>query len=589
MTLPGAGATGWLIRTGHNAGMRRLLRFAAAVLLATLLAPAALAQALPPPIVIGEQEAVSLNRRSAYWVDRQGQSTPQTLEAQPGAAMWRLRARDQQSWAQGGVLWVTFAVAVPRGERWYLEVGTSGHSKVQLFHRDGAGAWAVQQAGTELPVTHWAVHGRLPTFRLDSSRPEAVRYWLRVEDERDEFIAPLRLLREEALRNQRELEQFLFGGYFGLAALVLLASLVHGIAWRDRGFLAFALYIFLLALGQLGYAGIGAQHLWPEWLGWNGTMLALWPGAAMAGALWFVRTVTDPARLSRRLDLAVWGLLAALLASTALHTVVTSRTSSTLVLSFTGLALAAVAAMVLWSWRESRERHLGLVAAGFLALVAMAAFPLARTFGLVPPTVLTRFSLFFGVALQLPILYYALNMRLMARRESELRASALSHTDALTGLPHRQALVQRLDASLAHARGQKQQFALLAVRVSNLEAIAGEFGREAAEKALVVAASHMRRAAFNFDMAARVGEREFCVLQEAPVTPPLVTSRAQQIVASGLRPIESLPAALTLKFHVAAALVPEPTLDGAASLQWVLDGLDQIEPEAKKLIRPLNF
>lgn len=580
-----------LIHTGHNAGMRCFLRAFAALLLAGV-AWAAQAQApgpgLPPAVVLGEEDSLSLNRRSAYWVDAQGRQDAQALQS-ADSAPWRLRARDVQRWSSGGVLWVTFQVVVPSVERWYLEVGTSGHEKVQLYHRDAAGAWVVQNAGTELPVSHWALQGRLPTFRLDGARAEPVRYWLRVEDERDEFIAPLRLLREDALRKQRELEQFLFGAYFGLAALVFVASVAHGIAWRDRGFLSFAIYIFLLALGQLGYAGIGAQHLWPEWLAWNGTMLALWPGAAMAGALWFARTVTDPARLSRRLDLAVWSLLAGLLASTALHTVLTSRTSSTLVLSFTGLALVAVAAMVLWSWRESREPHLGLVAVGFLPLVLMAVFPLARTFGLVPPSVLTRFSLFFGVALQLPILYYALNMRLMARQEGALRASALSHTDALTGLPHRQALVQRLDASLAHARGQRQQFALLAVRVSNLDAIAEEFGREAAQKALVVAASHMRRAAVNFDMAARVGEREFCVLQEAPVTPPLVTSRAQQIVASGLRPIEALPTALTLKFHVAVALLPEPQLDGAASLQWVLDGLDQIEPDARKLIRPLNF
>ena len=53
--------------------------------------------------------------------------------------------------------------------------------------------------------------------------------------------------------------------------------------------------------------------------------------------------------------------------------------------------------------------------------------------------------------------------------------------------------------------------------------------------------------------------------------------------------MESLPAALTLKFHVTVAMLPDPQLDGAASLQWVVDALDQITPDARKLIRPLNF
>jgi diguanylate cyclase (GGDEF)-like protein len=177
----------------------------------------------------------------------------------------------------------------------------------------------------------------------------------------------------------------------------------------------------------------------------------------------------------------------------------------------------------------------------------------------------------------------------MSRREGDLRTSALSRTDALTGLPHRQALVERLDTSLAHARGQKQNCALLGVRISNFEAIAHEFGREAAEKSLVVAASYLRRTIVDFDMPARVGERDFAVLLEAPANPQVAISRAQQLVATGLRQIESLPAALTLKFHVTVAMLPLPELDGGASLNLVLEGLDQMTQEERKLIRPMNF
>jgi diguanylate cyclase (GGDEF)-like protein len=500
-----------------------------------------------------------------------------------------LRTRDQQSWRPGGALWVMFEATVPRGEHWYLETGTAIHDHLQFYHRDRSGAWVVQQAGTDMPSSHWSVPGRLPTFSLARDEPQPVRYWLRVNDEQAEFVSPLRLVREDVLRNQREVEQFLFGAFFGLGLLVFCASAAHGITYRDKAFLAFALYILMLASGQLGRAGVGAQHFWPEWLAWNGTLLSLWPGAPMAAALWFVKVVTDPARLSRTLDLGVWALIAALLAATALHVVMGRHSSLTLVLTLTGLSLVALLGMVLWGWWEGRERHLALVALGFAPVVVLALFPLARTFGLLSPSLLTRYGLFIGVALELPILYYALNIRLMARREGELRASALSHTDALTGLPHRQALAQRLDTSLAHARGQKQHLGLMAVRVSNLDAITEEFGHEYAEKALVVAASHLRRVIVDFDMAARVGEREFALLLEAPITPQLATSRAQQVVASGLRQVEALPAALTLKFHVAVALLPEPQLDGAASLQWVLEGLDQLTPDTRKLIRPLNF
>lgn len=539
-----------------------------------------------PRLALAGSSEIPLNGRSVYWVDETARLSHAQVEAQAAELPWRLRRRDSQSGAQGGVLWILMETVTPPGERWYLEVAASISQRVQMFHRDAAGKLVVQEAGTVLPVSAWSMPGRLPTFRLaESAAP--VRYLLRVEDDRADFLAPLILLREDALRERREREQFVFGAYFGLLALVAIASLANGLAFRDKAFLAFTLYIVLLGSGQLARIGLGSQHLWRDWQVLNEGMLALWPGAATAAALWLVKVLTDPARLSRALDLGVWALIAALLAATALHVAIGSHGSVTLVLSLTGLALVAILSMVTWGWLDGHERSLGLVAISFLPVVVLALFPLARGLGLVPTNVLSRFGLFIGTVLELPLLYYALNSRLMQRRESELRAAALSRTDPLTGLPHRRALVERLDTSLAHARGQKQNCALLAVRISNLEAIAAEFGRDAVEKALVVAASHLRRSAVGYDIAARVGEREFAVLLEAPTTRELVTSRAQQIVASGLRDVEALPGA-TLKFHVCAGILPRPQLDGAGSLQWVLDGLEHITPDARKLIRWLD-
>lgn len=543
----------------------------------------------PARIDLAGQSVVHLNGRSIGWTDDNAAMSVQQLEASADALPWRTRRREHQAHLEGSALWIQFEAAAPAREHWYVEVGASIYDHVQLYYRDAAGAWVMQQAGTTEEVAQWAIPGRLPTFALATDNAGPVRYWLRVADARADFAAPVTLFREDALQASREREQFLFGAYFGLAALVAAAAFVIGSVFRDRAFLAFALYTTLLVAGQLGRVGIGAQYLWPEWNVWNNTVLALWPGAAAAAALWFTKVVTNPARLSRGLDLTVWALMAALLAGVALDLAVGSRLTMTLVLSLTALALVAIFGMLLWGWVDGDDRHVRMVAIGFVPVLLMALFPLARAFGLVPTSVLTRFGLFFGAALELPLIYYALNMRLMARREAELRAGALSHSDALTGLPHRKALVERLDTSLAHARAQRQNCALLGVRISNLEAITEEFGKEAAAKSLVIAASHLRRCMVGYDMAARVGEREFGILLEAPVTKQGVSSRAQQLVASGLRQMEALPAALTLKFHVAAAMLPDPQLDGGATLKWVIDGLDAIEPDARKLIRPLNF
>ena len=552
--------------------------------------PAAGVAHVPPPIATNGDWGITLYGQSLYWIDDHENVTVDEVEAAGDTLPWQVRRRDQQNALRGRALWVRFDAAVQPGEDWLLEVGVgaAAYDKVQLFYRDHTGHWVNEQSGTSLAVSQWDVPGRVPTFRLVRDDPRTVRYWLRIEDERSIFSAPLTLYREDALQAKREREQFLFGVYFGLAGLIALASLANGLVFRDRAFVVFAVYIAFMAAGQMASAGIGAQHLGREWRVWNGLSIALWPGVITAAGVWFVKVVAEPVRLSRGLDLGVWALIAALLGAVAVDVVFGTPHTTRLVLVLTSLSLLAMLSMALWGWIDGRDPNLRLITIGLLPVLLLALFPLARGFGLVPSNVLTRYGVFFGGALELPILYYALNVRLMARRESQLRASALARSDALTGLPHRQALVERLDSSLAHARGQKQMLALLAVRISNLDAIVEEFGRDASDKALVVAASHLRRTIVDFDMAARVGPREFAVLLEAPVTPDMAMSRAQQIVANGLRQVEALPSALTLKFHVTVLMLPDPELDGAASLKWALDGLDQITPDARKLIRPLN-
>jgi two-component system, sensor histidine kinase LadS len=537
----------------------------------------------------GDTPWATLNGNAVYWFDANGGATIATVEAGSTTLPWKVRHRDRHDRLHGGALWLAFDATVPAAEHWYLEVGVSFYDRVQMYYRDRHGNWVVQESGTTHSVSDWAVPGRLPTFALAIGDPRPVRYWLRVEDDRADFSAPTVLLREEALQASREQEQFLFGAYFGLFALVTIAALGNGLFYRDRGFLAFSLYTLLLGGGQLARAGIAAQHLWPNGPVLNGLALAVWPGAATAAALWFVKVLTEPVRLSRALDLGVWALIAAMLAAVALDIVIATRISMTLVLALTALSLLAVASMILWGWIDGHDPQMRLIAIGFVPVLVMALFPLARGLGLVPSSTLTRYGLFFASVVEVPILFYAMHRRLVTRREAELRAGALSRTDPLTGLPHRQGLVERLNSSLSHARGQKQNCALLGVRISNLDAVTEEFGKDAADKALVVAASHLRRTSVDFDMAARVGEREFAVLMEAPVLPEAVSSRAQQVVASGLRQVEALPQALTLKFHVTAAIVPVPQLDAEATLQWVLDGLDQMTQDAKKLIRNLNF
>ncbi len=533
---------------------------------------------------------VPLAEHGEEWIDPQGTRQVDDVAAAGDALPWTLRPAGQPVRVEGA-LWFRFEAQVDaRGAPWYLEVGSAGTDRVELFWRGRDGRWVRQEAGDRFPVATWPLPGRVPTFALAAPlQGEKVRYFVRVEHTRQDFAARLDLVREPALLVDREREQFLLGAYFGIACLMALAALGNGVLHRDRAFVAYAVYVIVLASGQFARLGIGAQHLWPDLQAWNEMLGEVLPGATPAAAVWFVRMVTQPARHSRGLDLAIWALVAATLAVVATHAVVTNRTSFFLVISCASLCLAAVVLMLALAWREGNDGDIPLIALGFLPVVLFALFPLARGFNLIPMSALTRYGLMFGAVLEMPILYYALSMRSQRRRESLLRAGALSHSDPLTGLKHREGLLRQLEGCLARARQQRQSCALLGVRIANMDAMADEFGRDAADKALVVAASHLRRAITDRDLAARVGPNEFALLLEGPIEAAAAMSRAQQVVASGLRQAEALPAALTLKFHVTVAMLPQNALGAEATLRWVQEALDQMPPDSRKMIRSINF
>lgn len=546
----------------------------------------AAAQELPGPIELAAQTPlVSLDGRSVFWVDPTGAATIDQV-ATDATAAWAVRMPAAQYNIDGKALWVRFDVrAQDADSHWFLELASSGLDRVQLFHRAPGGGWVMQEAGDTRPVSAWPLPGRFPTFEVSGHRSDVTRFWLRIEHARVNFATPIAIVNQATVTASREREQFLLGAYFGLAALIILVAAANAAAFRDRVFAAYAVYVLALGVGQLAYLGVGAQHVWTDWLTWNFHATFVLPGISSAVGLWFVRMVTEPARFSRRLDLAVWALIGLLLAAVALDTVMQSRPTFTAVMLLTVAALALIMVLIGMVWAQADDPAIRVIAMGFLPVVVMALFPLARGLNLIPTSGLTRYGLTIGAALEMPILFYALSLRGTLRREAQVRAAALSRTDPLTGLAHTRTLVARLEGAITRSRSQAHRCALLTVRLSNHDAIAQQHGKEAADRALVLAASRLRRCISDVDMAARVGEQHFALLLEGPTTDVAAQDCATRVVASGLRESEALPAGVTLRFHVAVAMLPDSQRDAPACVQWLLGVVNDLAHDQRKSIR----
>lgn len=543
-----------------------------------------------PQMLLPDRPAIyRLSGRSRFWVDATGMRGIEQVAAADETLPWALYERGHPQDLQEKALWVQFDLATTGARQWYLQIGSASVDSAQLFYRAADGRMVHQEAGHEQAVADWPVPGRYPTFQLAPGGGQTVRYWLRIEQGRVDFAAPLRLYDSATLLSERERSQFLLGGYFGLAVLIIVGAVANALAYRDRNFAVFAVYVAALAFGHLAWFGLGEQHLWDGWLRWNQTAGFLLPGISSAAGLWFARTVTEPARYSRALDLSVWALIAALLSAAGLDSVLASGSSYLLMLALSVIGLLVMAGLLVLVWRHGQDPHMGLIVVGFVPLLAMGLLTALGGLELVAPGRLTGDGISIGAAVGLPILFYALSLRMSHRREAEVRAAALARNDALTGLAHERTLLQRLDSAIVRARGLKHQCALMILKISNFRELAAEFGPDTADRALVVAASLLRRAATDIDLEARVGDHHFALLLEGPTTAEAAMNRAQELVARGLRSSTVLPAGTTIKFHVAIALLPEQERDGAASLNWLLEAVNAMPPDARKLIRPVNF
>jgi diguanylate cyclase (GGDEF)-like protein len=527
------------------------------------------------------------------WVDTGGRTPVEKVEEGALTLGFQPLRVGQPQVLEDAALWLRFdAVVTDPRFHWKIELPMSGVDKISLYYRDSLGRWVVQQAGDTLPISAWPLPGRFPALSLSPDQGQSIRYYLRIEHARVPFSVVPRAVSDAQLTATRQRDHVLLGAYFGLAFLVSLLAVINAVAYRDWGFASYALYVTTFASSQAAFTGMAGLYVWPEMPALNNPAVFALPLAAAATAMLFVRTVTTPKRFFRALDwllMAMFGLLLSIaLIDGAIPTPESFAVANVLVSAGIVVLLLVVGVSLF-----EGDRHARWIALGFLPIIVATLFPLGRNLGLLRAGFLTENALLLGSALEAPILFYGLLRRVTQRRESESRATTLRTTDPLTGLGSARALIGKLRQALSTAGRYQQPCALLLINLTNLAALQQQHGRETGDRAMVMAASRIRAAAQTTDTVARVGDAQFALLMEGPMTSDSVNDVATKILASGLRPSRELPDADPLVFHIAIGYMPEPTKlaksDAQTYLSRMLQAVKDMNDGSRKAIRMIQI
>ena len=122
------------------------------------------------------------------------------------------------------------------------------------------------------------------------------------------------------------------------------------------------------------------------------------------------------------------------------------------------------------------------------------------------------------------------------RKASEERVRHLAHHDALTGLPNRFSLHERLDQCLGYARRSRKTLALMLIDLDNFKTINDTLGHQTGDKLLIQVAQRLTESVRSSDIVARLGGDEFIVVLPDVDTPTDAAHVAGKILATVSQP-----------------------------------------------------
>jgi diguanylate cyclase (GGDEF)-like protein/PAS domain S-box-containing protein len=153
-----------------------------------------------------------------------------------------------------------------------------------------------------------------------------------------------------------------------------------------------------------------------------------------------------------------------------------------------------------------------------------------------------------------------------SRKEAEGALLRQSLYDALTGLPNRSLLVDRVRQAMLTSRRDDTTFAVLFCDIDNFRTVNESFGHEFADAILVEAGQRLGHSLRETDTVARLGGDEFAIL--LPGTAEMGASlAADKIVRALTRPFEIQGQSLELGTHIGIVLYPGHGEDVASLLR----------------------
>jgi diguanylate cyclase (GGDEF)-like protein/PAS domain S-box-containing protein len=143
------------------------------------------------------------------------------------------------------------------------------------------------------------------------------------------------------------------------------------------------------------------------------------------------------------------------------------------------------------------------------------------------------------------------------RLESQARIQQLAHYDALTGLPNRALLADRMQIAIANAARYSNKLALLFVDLDRFKLVNDSLGHGIGDKLLKVVAERMQASVRHTDTVSRLGGDEFVVLLSQVKATEDAARIARKLIAALSKPYSIEEHELRLSASIGISIYPD--------------------------------
>ncbi len=280
-----------------------------------------------------------------------------------------------------------------------------------LFIPDGRGGFSEESVGDNKPFSAREFKHRTFLFALPEQTEEIRTYYLRFNTE-GSMIIPLSLWNSTAFIGEIDTSNFIFGVYYGIMLLLMLAALTFYIKFSETLFLFYAFYLFSFLIFQLTLNGFSFQSFWPNqpWLNTLGTPVFI-SSVVISGLLFSGKFLQIWEHHHQRVKALFYGLIA-FASIAALFTLANNFALGIQLATIAGVLLPPVVLIgAISSLKQGYKPAQYFLLAWSVFLIGVMVAGLLYL-GFLPHTFLTNYAMQIGSTFEVILLGYAVMSRI---------------------------------------------------------------------------------------------------------------------------------------------------------------------------------